>query len=204
MNYSDGTRRLSALRKQIATVRDEMRKLQAAIEPEAVRDYPFATIRGETRLSQLFGSKQDLFVIHNMGSACPYCTLWADGYNGIYDHLASRAAFVVSSPDAPEVQREFAAGRGWRFPMISHRGTSFAEDMGYRSPAGGWLPGVSVFQLNGGSVYRVCDTGFSPGDDFCALWHFLDLLPEGAGEWQPRFSYPRSAVESPTRALPQS
>jgi predicted dithiol-disulfide oxidoreductase (DUF899 family) len=189
MNYIEGTRRLDELRKQIAATRGEMRKLQAAIEPEEVRDYTFATTRGETRLSQLFGGGQDLFVIHNMGSACPYCTLWADGYNGIYDHLASRAAFVVSSPDAPDVQQKFAAARGWKFPMISHRGSSFAEDMGYRSASGSWLPGVSVFRLKTGRIYRMSDSGFSPGDDFCTLWHFFELLPDGAGEWQPRFRY---------------
>src|SRR4249920_2536188 len=49
----------------------------------------------------------------------------AGGGNGVYDHLRNRAAFVLSSPDAPERQRQFAAGRGWRFPMISYEGTSF-------------------------------------------------------------------------------
>ena len=57
---------------------------------------------------QLFGSMKDLFVIHNMGSGCPYCTLWADGYNGIYEHLTSRAAFVIASPDSPAAQQRFA------------------------------------------------------------------------------------------------
>ena len=80
----------------------------------------------------------DLFVIHNMGRSCPNCTLWADGFNGIYPHIADRAAFVVASPDPPDVQQSFAASRGWRFPMVSHQGSSFAADMGYRS-AIGWL-----------------------------------------------------------------
>ena len=43
-------------------------------------------------------TKRDLIVIHNMGASCPYCTLWADGFNGIYDHLADRAAFVALQP----------------------------------------------------------------------------------------------------------
>jgi predicted dithiol-disulfide oxidoreductase (DUF899 family) len=141
------------------------------------------------RLSQLFGSKKDLFVIHNMGSSCPYCTLWADGYNGLYGHIASRAAFFISSPDPPTVQRRFARGRGWRFPMVSHEGTSFAQDMGYRSRSGGWLPGISAFRREGGRIVRVSDAGSSPGDDFCALWHVLDLLPHGSAGWQPKFRY---------------
>jgi predicted dithiol-disulfide oxidoreductase (DUF899 family) len=189
MKYSDGTRRLADFRRQIAAVRGEMRNIAAAIEPEEVRDYPFKTPDGERRLSELFGGKRDLFVIHNMGSSCPYCTLWGDGYNGIYPHLASRAGFVVSSPDAPEVQKAFAASRGWRFPMASHLGSSFAQDLGYRSAGGGWLPGISVFRREGERILRVSDSSSNPGDDFCALWHFFDLLPEGAGEWRPRFSY---------------
>jgi len=65
-------------------------------------------------LAGLFGRKDDLVVIHNMGSSCPYCTLWADGFNGLYDHLANRAAFALSSPDAPAAQKRFAEGpRDW-------------------------------------------------------------------------------------------
>ena len=47
--------------------------------------------------------------------------------------IADRAAFVIASPDPPDVQRSFAAGRGWRMSMVSHQGSSFAADMGYRS-----------------------------------------------------------------------
>jgi hypothetical protein len=35
----------------------------------------------------------------------------------------------------------------------------------------------------------VSDASFEPGDDFCALWHILDLLAGGAGDWAPKFSY---------------
>jgi hypothetical protein len=73
--------------------------------------------------------------------------------------------------------------------MVSHSGTTFAADMGYRSEDGGWLPGVSVFQREANRILRVSDTGFSPGDDFCALWHLFDLLPGGAGDWQAKYRY---------------
>ena len=58
--------------------------------------------------------------------------MWADGFNGVYDHLAALAAFVVASPNPVEVQKRFAASRGWRFPMVSYGGHRFAKDMGYR------------------------------------------------------------------------
>ncbi len=189
MNYHDTTAKIAAYRGEIADLRRKMREAQASVEPEPVRDYEFASLEGQVRLSQLFGAKRDLFVIHNMGRSCPHCTLWADGFNGIYRHIADRAAFAVSSPDPPDVQKSFTAGRGWEFPMVSHQRTSFAADMGYRSAGGGWLPGVSVFRRDGDRIMRVADTSFEPADDFCTLWHLLDLLPEGVGDWQARFTY---------------
>jgi len=189
VSYRDSTNQLAAYREQITELRRKMREVQAAIEPEVVQDYVFATPSGPRSLSSLFGNKPDLFVIHNMGTSCPACTMWADGFNGLYPHIAARAAFVVASPDPPEMQQRFAAGRGWRFPMVSHAGSSFAADMGYRGKKGGWLPGVSVFKRDGERILRVADTGFEPGDDFCALWHFLDLTPEGKGDWEPDYRY---------------
>ncbi len=189
MRYAEGTRRLRAYRARIGAIRRRMRTVQQRTEPQAVEDYVFATLRGPRRLSALFGPHRDLFVVHNMGSSCPNCTLWADGYNGFYPHLRSRAAFVVSSPDPPATQQRFARSRGWRFPMVSHAGTTFAQDMGYRSRSGGWLPGISAFRRRGDRILRVSDAAWSPGDDFCALWHMLDLLPEGPAGWRPRLRY---------------
>jgi predicted dithiol-disulfide oxidoreductase (DUF899 family) len=189
MGYKETAAELAAYRGQIAGLRKKMRDVQAAVEPEEVGDYVFATRQGSVRLSALFSAKPDLIVIHNMGASCAYCTLWADGFNGIYDHLASRAAFVVSSPDRPDVQTKFAAGRGWRFPMVSHADTTFASDMGYGSAGEGWRPGVTAFRKGGNRILRVSDAATSPGDDFCALWHFFDLLPEGAAGWRPQFTY---------------
>ena len=189
MSYRETSQRLLQYRKEIVALRRKMRALQQAIEPEEIDDYEFSTRDGKVPLSALFGGKDDLFVIHNMGAGCPYCTLWADGFNGVLPHLENRAAFVLSSPDAPEAQEKFKAARGWRFRMVSHQGTGFAADMGYKGEDG-WLPGVSVFARHGGKILRVADTGFQPGDDFCALWHFLDLLPAGDTGWRPRFAYP--------------
>jgi predicted dithiol-disulfide oxidoreductase (DUF899 family) len=142
MKYKETAERLAEYRSQIADIREKMRSAQESIEPEEVQDYKFATPQGKVRLSALFGDKDTLFVIHNMGTSCAHCTMWADGFNGVFEHLRDRAAFVVSSPDTPERQENFAAGRGWKFPMVSNQGTTFAEDMGYR-PNGRAMPGVS-------------------------------------------------------------
>src|SRR6516225_2193063 len=129
MSYKHTAEKLADYRRQIRELRQKMRGVQAVVEPEPVKDYTFRRADGRSvRLFELFGDKADLFVIHNMGQSCPYCTLWADGFNGAYAHLSNRASFVVSSPDAPEKQRVFAQSRGWRFPMVSIAGTTFAQD----------------------------------------------------------------------------
>ena len=192
MAYTETIQQLNDARRRILEIRAEMRELQAGIEPESIEDYAFETTDGPVRLSALFGNHDDLFVIHNMGASCAYCTLWADGFNGLIDHLEDRAAFVLSSPDSPEDQRRFATSRGWRFRMVSHAGSTFAADMGYYSDAEdhpGFQPGVSVFRRDGDRIVRVADTSFGPNDDFCSIWHFWNLLPAGADGWAPHYKY---------------
>ena len=189
MKYTDGKKKLDEARKKITALRQEMREVTKALDPEEVEDYELETSSGKVKLSAMFGGKNDLIVIHNMGASCPACTMWADGFNGLLDHLNARAAFVVVSPDPPAAQQKFAAGRGWKFPMASHLGGAFARDMGYWSEKRGWQPGVSAFRKQDGKVMRVSDTGLGPYDDFNAAWHLFDLFPEGKGDWWPKFKY---------------
>jgi predicted dithiol-disulfide oxidoreductase (DUF899 family) len=188
MHYGETSEKLAQYREQITELRKQMRELQKTVEPQEVKDYEFAALDGGIRLSQLFGQKEYLFVIHNMGAGCAYCTLWADGFNGILAHLENRAAFVVSTPDDPSKQQQLKAARNWGFRMVSHQGNQFAADMGYRKD-NSWVPGVSVFKRNGDRIMRVSDTRFGPCDDFCSIWHLFDLIPEGADGWQPKFRY---------------
>ncbi len=86
-----------------------MRKLTG----ETVGDYEFTSIGRtgklkKTKLSHLFGKHNELIVIHNRGKGYVYCTLWADGFNGLVPHFENRAGYVVVSPDDPKTQREFA------------------------------------------------------------------------------------------------
>jgi predicted dithiol-disulfide oxidoreductase (DUF899 family) len=193
MTYADTMSTLKAKRETLLTLHEEIRALQKTVEPQPVEDYTFQGWDGAVKLSDLFGDKRDLLVIHNMGTSCPACTMWADGFNGVYDHLANRAAFVLATPNTPDVQKQFAKRRGWRFPMVSHAGTSFAKDMGYweagKDGGDSWWPGVSAFQRRDGGVVRVSDTDLGPHDDFCSVWHFFDMLPEGADGWRPKFKY---------------
>jgi len=189
MQYQETAQKIASLREDIAKLRAEMNAARAAIDPVEFPDYALARPGGaKVKLSELFGDKADLIVIHNMGAGCSYCTLWADGFNGVYPHLANKAAFVVASPDPPASQSKFAEGRGWRFPMVSTEGTRFTQDCGYEE-GGRRMPGVSVFKRKNGKILRVADEPFSPGDDFCIVWPIFDLLPGGADGWRPKYQY---------------
>lgn len=192
MTYKETMAEINDRREEMMTIRKSIRELQASVEPEEVSDYSFSTTDSDVTLSALFGDKDTLFMIHNMGKGCVHCTQWADGFNGVIEHLEDRAAFVVSSPNTPDVQRELARSRGWKFKMVSHAGTTFAEDMGYfkeyEGKVGFW-PGVSVFKKVGDKIVRVSDTNFGPGDDFNAVLNLFELLPEGSVGWEPKFSY---------------
>ena len=180
--------KMGDLHRRITELRQQMTEL-AKSAPLEVSDYVFKTTDGDVSLSKLFNCKSDLLMVHNMGAGCSYCTLWADGFNGIYPHLADRAAFCVSSPDAPGAQQKFATSRGWRFPMVSHQGSSFAEDMGYRSDDGNWHPGLSSFRMDNGKITRIATTPMGPFDDYCAIWHMFNLLQNGSDGWQPQYNY---------------
>jgi predicted dithiol-disulfide oxidoreductase (DUF899 family) len=197
MTYAQTMSALEDRRRQISALRNEMRALQLAVEPQEVADYELTGWTGPVRLSQLFGDKKDLLLIFNMGRACTSCTMWADGFNGVYDHLASRAAFVVCSPNPVDVQKAFAASRGWRFPMVSHAGTDFAQDLGYRhrgkdefdEQLGGWNPGVSAFRREAAKILRMSDTELGPLDDFCVYYHLMEMIPGGDANFVPKYNY---------------
>ena len=188
---------LVAVDREIVALKKRRVELVQSLPPEPVSDYTFQTLDGKVRLSDLFGDAADLFVVHNMGRSCRWCTLWADGLAGLYPHLSSRAPFVLSSPDSPRVQAEFAASRRWPFRMVSVQGSSFPKDMGYMDADGDPGPGVSVFhRLPSGQMVRTGHDRFGPGDDYCALWPLFDLLKGGVGDWEPQYRYEAAVTGS--------
>ena len=163
----------------------ELRRQEPDVE---VEDYPFQTAGGPTRLSDLFAGRDRLLVIHNMGQGCRYCTLWADGLNGVLDHLEDAMAVVLVSKDSPDVQRRMALDRGWRFRMASHGGGAYMEEqcvMGEHTN----FPGAAVFEKRGDGIVRRGRTAFGPGDLYCSVWHFLALAGVAADGWTPQFHY---------------
>jgi hypothetical protein len=56
---------------------------------------------------------------------------------------------------------------------------------------------MSVFKRAGGKILRVSDVTWSPGDDFCTIWHMFDLLPEGPAGWRPELQYSDKSAGEP-------
>ncbi len=182
--------RISELEKEMWEKEKEVVGLKKTLSEKDVHDYKFDTLNGKVSLSELFGDNQDLIVIHNMGKKCPYCTMWADGFNGLLHHLTDRAAFIVVSPDDPAVQQEFAKRRNWKFTLVSAKSNSFTKDMGYEFENKKYMPGVSVFYKNDtGEIIRTGMDVFGPGDNYNSPWHLFQLLKDGVNEWSPKFEY---------------
>jgi len=144
-------------------------------------------------IADLFGDKEDLILIHNMGKGCTYCTLWADEINGVRHHLENRAALVMVNPNPIEVQKEFAKSRGWGFKILSDRDMQFSTDMGFSLEKEGKRyaqPGYSTFHKNpDGTVVRTGYDEFGPGDMYSSVWHFFELLQDGDNGWEPQYRY---------------
>jgi len=181
------TQDIQELSKAVFEAKDKLRQAIKDLPPEPVEDWILQnTDASPVKLSQLFGDKSELLVVHNMGKHCNYCSLWADGFIGHANHIEERCAFVLCSNDDPQTTAAFAKERGWNYRCISGKDSGFAEAMGYRT-ADGALPGVSAFHKQpDGSIVRTGHAPFGPGDDFCPVWPFMDLIKDGYADWQPR------------------
>ena len=166
----------------------QLAELRRKDAPVKVPNYAFETATGTTSLKDLFAGRDRMLVIHNMGQACRYCTLWADGINGALPHLEDAMAVLLVSKDPPDIQQRMAADRRWRFRIASHGGGEYMTEqcaMGEHAN----MPGATVYELSGDEVHRRARTFFGPGDLYCPVWHFLALAGVAAQDWTPQYHY---------------
>jgi predicted dithiol-disulfide oxidoreductase (DUF899 family) len=194
MTTTDLPTQIAQLEEEVFNKQKELHELRRQMPPEEIVNYQFLGDENQPiYLSELFGDKDDLIIIHNMGAGCAYCTLWADGFNGVLPHLEDRAAFVVVSPDAPQAQQKFAASRGWNFKMVSAKESGFTKDLGYTWEQNGesyMMPGFSTLKRTPeGNIIRIAHQAFGPGDPYSGIWHLFALLRDGVNEWEPKFRY---------------
>ena len=164
-------------------------------------DEPIHTIK----LSELFTvASRPLVIYHLMYGKknvkpCPMCTMWIDGANGVAQHLARNIDFAVVAAADPKALRDHARSRGWNnIRLLSAGSNTFKYDLGSEDAEGGQDSSVSVFTKDGNNVVRHFYTAhprMSPeinerGIDLLApVWNFMDLTPQGRGEWYASLAY---------------
>lgn len=181
---------IERLEAEIADKKERLHELQREQPREPVGDHELVDWDGEAvTIRDLMGDRDDLLVVHNMGTACQFCTMWADVFDGVLDHIEDRSAFVVVSPDDPATQREFAAERGWDFRMVSDRDGAFTAAAGFSADEH-LVPGVSSYhRREDGEIVRVATDTFGPHDEYDPVWPLFELLADGPDGWEPQFSY---------------
>ena len=185
------TEKIEELEKQITEHKKELVNLRAQDSTKGINNYKFQTHDGgNIQLSELFGDRNELIMPFNMGKKCVYCTLWADGYNGILHHLENRSAFTVVSPDPIDVQKKFYKSRNWNFKMVSCEDMQFYKDMDMFNGEDSTWPGVaSLIKNEDGKIFRYAKSNFGPGDNYCIMWDFNDILPVHDPVWAPEYQY---------------
>jgi predicted dithiol-disulfide oxidoreductase (DUF899 family) len=164
-------------------------------------DAPVASVR----LSDLFSAPDRSLVIYHLmlgkeqTSPCPMCTMWIDGFDGIARHITQNVDFVVAAAADLPTLRAHARSRGWgHLRLLSCADNSFKYDLGSEDEAGNQDSAVSVFTLDADGSPRHFYTGHPRMSDdidqrgidlLVPVWHFLDLTPQGRGDWYAGLDY---------------
>ncbi|HEX6502712.1 MAG TPA: DUF899 family protein [Terriglobales bacterium] len=157
------------------------------------------------RLSELFtGPNRSLVIYHFMfgkkqAKACPMCTAWLDGANGVAHHLAQNLDFAVVAAADLAPLRAYARERGWdKLRLLSAGNNTFKYDLGSENREGAQDSTVSVFTRdNTGTVRHFYSAHPRMGPDILErgidlltpIWHFMDLTPQGRGSWYASLAY---------------
>src|SRR5262245_54704064 len=98
------------------------------------KDYRFETEKGSASLADLFGGRSQLLIYHFMfgpdyAAGCPHCSAIADGFNGVWTHLANHDVMLWAVSRAPlEKLAAYKRRMGWSFPWASSQSSDFNYD----------------------------------------------------------------------------
>ncbi|HEX3252359.1 MAG TPA: DUF899 family protein [Pyrinomonadaceae bacterium] len=197
-------------------LRERVAALRRQLPPGAiVEDYEF--IEGPTdlnagdtptrkvRLSELFSAAERSLVIYHFmygkkqTKACPMCTMWIDGYNGVAHHLARNLDFAIVAAADPSTLREHARARGWKnLRLLSAGESTFKYDLGSEDSEGHQDSTMSVFTRDAdGTLRHFYSAHPSMGaeikergiDLLTPVYNMMDLTPEGRGDWYASLDY---------------
>ena len=194
--------RVAELRRQLpkgATVQDyEFLEGPASLDDG---DEPVRTVR----VSELFTAPDRALVIYHLmfgkkqGKACPMCTAWIDGYNGVAHHLAQNIDLAIVAAADVSTLRAFARDRGWnRLRLLSAGESTFKSDLGSENREGSQDSMISVFTRDSDGTLRhfysghpwLADDIKERGiDELTPIWNVLDLTPQGRGTFYTSLDY---------------
>jgi len=159
----------------------------------------------KVRLSELFTAPDRSLVIYHFmfgkkqTAACPMCTAWIDGYNGVVHHLAQNADFAIVAAADPATLRAYARERGWdRLRLLSAGDSPFKYDLGSEDQEGNQDSQISVFTKDSDGTLRHFYSGhpwLDPNikergiDELSPIWNILDLTPQGRGKFYTSLDY---------------
>ena len=164
-------------------------------------DGPISTVR----LSDLFsGPNRSLVVYHFMygkkqANACPMCTLWIDGFNGVEHHVAQNVDFAIAAAADPAALRAYARKRGWNnLRLLSCGESTFKYDLGSEDREGRQDSAISVFtKANDGTLRHHYTAHPRMGQEIkergidllTPVYNVLDLVPQGRSNWYSSLNY---------------
>jgi predicted dithiol-disulfide oxidoreductase (DUF899 family) len=126
---------LLAAEKELTRRGDELAQRRQDLPWVAVdKDYLFDTEDGHASLADLFQGRTQLLIYHFMfgpdyTAGCPSCSAIADGFNGIFEHLANHDVTLMAVSRAPlEKLLQYKRRMGWSFPWASSEKSDFNND----------------------------------------------------------------------------
>ncbi len=213
---------------ELLNARERVAALRRALPKGAtIQDYEFlegptsldegdAPVR-KVRLSDLFsyaphpnplavgeGEDRSLVIYHFMfgkkqTTACPMCTAWIDGYNGVAPHIAQNVDFAIVAAADPSTLRAHARNRGWdKLRLLSAGDSTFKYDLGSEDREGNQDSTISVFTRDSDGTLRhfysghpwLADDVKERGiDELIPVWNMLDLTPQGRGKFYASLEY---------------
>ncbi len=217
---------LLAEEKEFTRLRDRLSQRRRDLPWEAVdKEYVFDGPNGRQTLADLFDGRSQLVVYQAMfdpataspstswtqDAACPYCSFWADNFNGIVVHLNHRDVTMIAVSRAPyEKIAAYSKRMGWTFKWVSSGNTDFNFDYGVsftaqeiaegnanynytgQNPHQSEAPGLSVFiKDSDGKIFHTYSAYARGLDMVNVAYHYLDLVPKGRDEGDRGLSWVR-------------
>jgi predicted dithiol-disulfide oxidoreductase (DUF899 family) len=194
--------------KEFTRLRDKLNEERRALPWERVeKEYVFDGPGGPETLADLFDGRAQLVVWHFMfgpewQQGCAHCSFWADGWNGVVEHLRHRDTTMIAISQAPLSKIElFRRRMGWTFPWVSSARTDFNFDFqasarpeelkrgevlyNYEAvePFSDQMHGCSTFYRAGdGEIFHTYSTYARGVDMLNVAYQFLDLTAMGRNE----------------------